>query len=197
MLETQEEERQKEISIDMEMASLTTEAQLLIDRDQLGLPLEIYGPPTTSILTGGICALVFTVSVAGFSLYVLVWNLVRTPFSWSIIELNSGFLFGLSTLILVFFGLSIFVFRNIFRAISDRDRRVVLCTHGAAVLQGRNSESFRWQEVLTIFALSRYKARPIYTVHCHDGRKFVFQDLSGIEQLAESINVQVARANHS
>jgi hypothetical protein len=192
----------------MEMASLTTEAQQLIKQDELGLPLETYGPPTTSALTGGVVSLIVAASLAGFCIYVLVWNIARTSFSWSIIELNRGFLFALSVLILWSLFFSIVGFRSIFRAISNRTKRIIICTHGVAVLQGGNAESFRWQEVLTSFALPHYKTFPsftlprykvclIFTVHCRNGRKFVFQDLSGIEQLAESIEVQVARAKLS
>ena len=181
------------------MAGLTTEVQRLIERDQLGLPLEIYGPPTTLTLTGGIAALIVAVSLVGFCIYVLILNFAHTSFSWSIFELNSNkeFFFELSIFLLLSVPCFIVGLQSIFKAISNRDRCVVFCAHGVAVLWGRNFESFRWQEVLTIFTPPRYKRRLIFTVHCHDGRKFVFQDLSDIEQLAEHIDVYVARAKQS
>lgn len=181
----------------MEYASLTTEAEQFIERDELGNPLQVYGPPTASTLTSNIFALVLLVSMGGFCLYVLIWNMVRVAFSWSVIELNGGFILALSIFFLASLAAFIFCARNIFKAISNRNRRVVICTHGVAVVERRNTESFRWQEVLTVFTLPRYKARPIYTVNCRDGRRFVFQDISGIEQLAESIEVRVARAKKS
>src|SRR5579859_1967289 len=176
------------MEMSMSMESLIAEAQRRIERDQLGLPLNIYGPPTALTIIGGMIALVVAIAMAG-----MVWLSFSMP-SENGIFLNV-FVAFLAVILMIF--LSVMSFQSLSRALSDRNMRVVICTRGVAFLRGRDYESFRWQDVLTTFSLTRYKKRPIYTVHCQDGRKFVFQNLSGIEDLAESIDVHVARAKRS
>ena len=95
----------------------------------------------------------------------------------------------------------------IFGAIYNHGIRAVLCTYGVAYVRPSSSDSFRWQDVLTTFhrvniytshnqstGATTTSVRHTYTVHCHDGRKFVFKPpLARVEDLGESIEVQVAR----
>ncbi|HTK07243.1 MAG TPA: hypothetical protein VL485_08745 [Ktedonobacteraceae bacterium] len=166
----------------MEMAGLSEEAWRLIARDELGSPLEIYSPPTVLNLTIGIVALVIDVLIVEFTFHSMSPN---APV--------------LAVFFLLFYAIVISIIGvwYIFKAVSDRDMRVVICTRGVAFLNGSNSGGFRWQDVLTTFYSAGRKKLSTYTVHCQDGRKFVFQNLSGIQKLAENIDVRVARAKQS
>ena len=69
-----------------------------------------------------------------------------------------------------------------------------------------SADAFRWEQVLMVFnktsvstRQNQYGGRSTrvhhkYAVHCHDGRRFVFDNsLSHVEDLAEKIEVEVAR----
>ena len=113
-----------------------------------------------------------------------------------------GIVFPLFGVLFFFSGLW-----NIFRAIYNHGIRAVICTYGVAYVRPSSADSFRWQDVLTTFhrvnvytshnqssGATTTSVRHTYTVHCHDGRKFVFKPpLARVEDLGESIEVQVAR----
>ena len=124
----------------MSMENLIAEAQQLIERDQLGLPLNIYGPPTALTITGGVAALIVALAMAW-----MAWLAFFAPIPsakggifWNIF---TAFLFVILVILL-----SVMSFQSLSRALSDRDVRVVMCTRGVAFLRGRHYESFRWQD---------------------------------------------------
>lgn len=159
----------------MDMTRLTTEAQQLIARKELGTPLHIYAPPTTSII---LVSIILLGTMLGFA------ALMGAVFS--------------SVYVFIFFGLllAILPLSIIGVALSNRKKRAVVCTLGVALLLPKGSESFRWEDVLTTTHMVASRGGLTYTVHCHDGRRIVFRDFSHIRDLAETINVQVAHAQH-
>ena len=85
----------------------------------------------------------------------------------------------------------------------------MVCTNGVAYVTRKIADAFRWEQVLTVFnktfvthstSHSEYGGTSTtttihhkYAVHCHDGRRFVFDDnLSHVEDLAERIQVEKA-----
>lgn len=156
----------------------------------IGPPRQIYGPPTISNIISG-----FMIPVsAGIMVWLSIF--VSSSVSSSHSALNTAIML-LYLVVLLLGGMGLWY---IFGAISKRNTRVVLCTHGVAYVQPSGSDSFRWQDVLTTTTTIAARGRAhqvIYTVHCHDGRKSVFKNISSIQDLAESVDVQVARARLS
>ncbi len=116
-----------------------------------------------------------------------------------------GIVFPLFGLLFAGIGLRVFIL-----SILNRNNQAVVCTDGVAYVTRKSADAFRWEEVLTVFnrtSVSRSTTHNEYggttthtsinhkyAVHCHDGRKFVFDDsLSHVEDLAERIEVEVAR----
>lgn len=137
-------------------------------------------------------------------------NTFNTAFStFGTISTIVGIVFSIFGAFFFFFGLWIIV-----RAIHNRGMRAAVCAYGVAFVQPSGSDSFRWEDVLTGFhrmsvnvsttqnqstgfATTTTTIRHTYTVHCHDGRKFVFKSpLAGVQDLREDIEVQLARLKH-
>jgi hypothetical protein len=109
---------------------------------------------------------------------------------------------------LLFFFIGLWI---ILSAIYNHDMRAVVCTYGVVSARPSGIDSFRWQDVLTTFhkvhvststsynqssgyATTRTSVHHTYTVHCYDGRKFIFKSpLAHVQDLGEDIEVQVAR----
>jgi hypothetical protein len=133
-----------------------------------------------------------------------------SPFSFgtdpfSILVHIFGIVFPLFGLIFVAVGLRILIL-----SIFNRNNQAVVCTDGVAYATRKSVDAFRWEEVLMVFnrtfvstntthnehgiASTSTSVHHKYAVHCHDGRKFVFDDgLSNVEDLVERIEVEVAR----
>ncbi len=96
------------------------------------------------------------------------------------------------------------------RAILNRNNQAVVCTDGVAYVTRKSADAFRWEQVLMVFNRTSVSTSETqneyggtststsinhkYAVHCHDGRKFVFDNsLSKVEDLGERIEVEVAR----
>jgi hypothetical protein len=116
-----------------------------------------------------------------------------------------GIIFPLFGLLFASIGLMLFI-----RTILNRNNQAVVCTNGVAYVTRKSADAFRWEQVLTVFNKTSVSTNTThnqyggtststsihhkYAVHCHDGRKFVFDDsLSKVEDLAETIEVEVAR----
>jgi hypothetical protein len=116
-----------------------------------------------------------------------------------------GIVFPLFGLLFVGIGLKIFM-----RAILNRNNQAVVCTNGVAYVTRKSADAFRWEQVLMVFnrtSINRSTTQNEYggtststsinhkyAVHCHDGRKFVFDNSLGkVEDLGERIEVEVAR----
>jgi hypothetical protein len=173
----------------MSTPKLTPEMQQLIAHAQLGPPLEIYSPPPIefTILLG--------IVIFGFVTCIgaLVLTGSRVHFSTDIwgglIMIEYGIIFSVLAVVPVCI---MFI-----TAFSNRKKRAVICPFGVAFLLYEGFGSFRWTEVLTTTRQSGSKRNLTYTVYCHDGRCIVFNGLTGIDMLAEAIDVQIARAHHS
>lgn len=163
----------------MDMASLTTEMQQLIARAELGSPLEIYSPPTELIILGGIV-------VFGFSAFVGFLFLVGSSVNFDTIY---------AVLCFILFGF-ILGFIIIVIALSNSKKRVVICPFGVAFFLSEGLGSFRWKDILTTTRQGGSKSSLTYTIYCHDGRRIIFTGLMGMYMLAETIDIQVARAQH-
>jgi hypothetical protein len=157
------------------------------------------------------------------SIITLLFHPTPSPFSYNPPDTtnNTPFtifhtVFPLLGIFFSFFGL-LFFFLGLWlivSAIYNRGMRAVVCTYGLAFVKPSGSTSFYWQDVLTGFlkvrvttstsynqttgmATTSTSLRHIYTVHCHDGRKFVFKSpLARVQNLAEDIEVQIARMKH-
>jgi len=184
------------------MAHVSPEAQRLIARDRLGTPTKIYKPRTTSSIITGLFVLVFSI----------VWELLAVVIAYVIAAATKS-IFAIFGLALPLIGLIVFGagLRIVFRAIRNRHIRVVVCTHGVAYVMRNSADAFRWEQVLTIFhgvsvststtssqsggTSTSTSIEHTYTVHCQDGRKFVFDSrtLGKVQELAEAIEVEVAR----
>jgi len=202
------------------MTNITQEARNLIERYNLGVPTEVY---RTNALVGIIFGLFFMVFGLAWSLIaatIIDGSLfLRGQSSGPTIDpsLSSGVdLFG--TLAHVFgivfplFGL-LFVgigFMMFLRAILNRNNQAVVCANGVAYVTRKSADAFRWEQVLMVFNRTSVSKSTThneyggtststtinhkYAVHCHDGRKFVFDNsLSKVEDLGERIEVEVAR----
>jgi hypothetical protein len=102
-------------------------------------------------------------------------------------------------LFLIPIWLGLIGFATAFTSISNRKKRAVICTLGVILLAPEGSKSFRWEDVLTTTRRVESDSESqtslgSYTVHCHDGRKIIFNGFAHMEDLAEAIDVQVARA---
>lgn len=162
------------------MVSLTAEMHQFIARTELGSPLEIYSPPTGPMILGGI-------AVFGFTAFVGLLLLTGRSVNLSTISV---------VLSLMLLG-CIPGFIIILIAFSNRKKRVVICPFGVAFFLSRGFGSFYWRDVLKTTRQAGSKSSLTYTVYCHDGRQIVFTGLIGMYMLAETIDVQVARARHS
>ncbi|MBO0792704.1 MAG: hypothetical protein J2P36_17400 [Ktedonobacteraceae bacterium] len=173
----------------MSTPRLTTEMQQLIAHAKLGSPLEIYSPlPIGPTILLGIVMFGF---VACIGVSVLTGSRVHfTTDIWGgITMIEDALLF--SVLGVVPACIMIMV------AFSNRKKRAVICTFGVAFFLHEGFGSFRWKDVLTTTRQSGSKRSLTYTVYCHDGRRIVFNGLTGMYMLAEAIDVQVAHAHHS
>jgi hypothetical protein len=163
----------------MDIPGLTAEAQEFIARKELGNPLQIYEPPTSVTILGGTAGL----GSAAFVAYLFQ--------PWLFFGHGANFpalVFSFLVIVLLICGLA-----PIFIAISNRKKRAVICMHGVAFLTSQGSVSFRWEDVLTTTRFFSSQKRFIYTVHCRNGWRIVFKNLSRIKDLAEAIDVHVAR----
>ena len=198
------------------MANITQEARRLIERDNLGAPTEVY---RTNALAGSIIGLIFIVFGSVWSLITfamlngfrfLIGQSALSPVdsglstgvdTFGIITSIFSIIFPLFGLLFVGIGLMTFV-----RAILNRNNQAVVCTDGVAYVTRESADAFRWEQVLMVFDKKSVSTRQNkdggrstrvhhkYAVHCHDGRRFVFDNsLSHVEDLAEKIEVEVAR----
>lgn len=169
----------------MGRASPPIEAQQLIARDQLGPPLEIYTSPTFSTLAAGIFMLTGAVASTWFMFYLFS----RFGALSLALDILAFFSYGIWVILSSLSG-----FLNISRAISGRKTCIIHCAHGIVFLQGSISDSFRWPDVSTTYSVTSRWNGLIYTVIRRDSRRFVFQNLSKLEELAALIDAEVARA---
>ncbi len=189
-------------------ASLTEETRQLIIQNRLGDVQDVYKPHFRSIIAGS-----FLMAVGIFLTGGPVYGTFRTgpPSPSDLPTLLIVFsLLALLSLYLLFLGV-----RKIFLTASNPDMRVVACQHGIAFVRRSGSAGFYWQDVQNTFkrqvnlfpnissgdatdiliALIRFcSIRRSYTIHCRDGRKFVFQEpLTRLEDLAERVETHVRR----
>ncbi len=187
------------------MASLTARAQQIIMRNNLGSPMEVYGPHTIASIIGGLFVMAFAAVWIWFALSITgstllppgssVFNVLSPGAAIGTLPTSDSFsgadaFFSLFRLIFPLFGVLFLLLGlgSIFRAIYNQGMRVVVCTNGVVVIQPSGSGSFYWQDVLTVFhkvqvSSSRNQStgatstsiRHAYTVHCRDGRKFVLK----------------------
>ncbi len=214
------------------MANITQEAQRLIERDNLGIPTEVYKP---NVIIGIIFGLIFMIFGSAWSLITLILidgsrflmqqssspsidpsslssiDPSMNPMPSSGVDLFGtiasifGIIFPLFGLLFVGIGLMMFV-----RTFRNRSNQAVVCTDGVAYVTRKGADAFRWDQVLMVFNRTSVSTSTThdangftststsvnhkYAVHCHDGRKFVFDNsLSHVEDLAERIEVEVAR----
>ena len=115
-----------------------------------------------------------------------------------------GIVFPLFGLLFAGIGLMIFM-----RTILNRNNQAVVCTDGVAYVTRKSADVFRWEEVLRVFNRTSISTSTMhheyggtststsinhnYAVYCHDGRKFVFDNLGRVEDLGERIEVEVER----
>lgn len=173
----------------MSTPRLTTEMQQLIAHAELGSPLEIYSPPPIgpTILLG----------IAMFGFVACIGVSILTG---SRVHFTTGIWGGLTMIedALLFSVLGVVpACIMIMVAFSNRKKRAVICPFGVAFFLSEGLGSFRWKDVLTTTRRSGSKSSLTYTVYCHDGRRIVFTGLIGIYMLAEAIDIQVARTQHS
>lgn len=197
------------------MAKITSEAQQLVSRSHLGNTITVYGPHTVATIIGGLFLATF-----GIAWFLVVGTLMGSPLvparlipipsqattqpppTPDIIPLIFSVGFPLFGLIFALIGLYLIV-----RAIRNRDSRVVVCTAGLAYLTTTIADTIRWEQILTVThrmdvtthhheQSSSTSVRHRYTIHCHDGRKFLLDShLLGrkVQELAETVEVQRAR----
>ncbi len=219
------------------MPNITQEAQRLIERDNLGIPTEIYKPNIIGSIITSIIVIVIGIGwsivaafvVNGLGIFMgLTSSQTIDPSSLppnidpsslpsissapsSGIDLFSsmstilGIVFPLFGLLFVAIGIRIIV-----KALRIRNNRAVLCTNGVVYVTRNSADAFRWEQVLMVFNKTFASTSTThdehgfertsttihhqYAVHCHDGRKFVFDGrLSNVEDLAERIEVEVVR----
>ncbi|HEY7347544.1 MAG TPA: DUF6585 family protein [Ktedonobacterales bacterium] len=200
------------------MASLTPEAQQLISKYRLGASTAVYQPNTVLKIIG------FLFLAAFFA----AWTLFTAAITNSPLLPNDLHLFDSSPLstsepifqvVQILFPLVgllgiVYSLWQIVKAIGNSGARAVVCTHGAALVTSRRADAFRWQDAITVthnVKVSRSthqsasgvtststSVRHRYTVHCHDGRKILFDSaLFGgkVQKLGETLQVEVARWN--
>jgi hypothetical protein len=202
------------------MANITQEARQLIERYNLGIPTEVY---RTNALVGIIFGLIFMVFGIAWSLIAAIvidgslfligqsseQNIDPSLSSgvdlFGIVAHVFGIVFPLFGLLFVGIGLMIFL-----RAILNRNNQAVVCANGVAYVTRKSADAFRWEQVLMVFNRTSVSSSTTqneyggtststsvnrkYAVHCHDGRKFVFDNSLGkVEDLGERIEVEVAR----
>ncbi len=194
------------------MVSITQEAQRLIERDSLGIPTEIYKPNIVGSIV--ISSIIMAIGI-GWSLvaaFVINGLDIFTGTSsfpgidpLSAVPTILGIVFPLFGLLFVAIGLI-----GIVKATLNRHNQAVVCTDGVAYVTRESADAFRWEQVLMVFnktsvststtrneqgfASTHSSIDHKYSVHCHDGRKFVFDDtLNRVEDLAEKIEVEVVR----
>lgn len=202
------------------MAKITPEAQQLVSSSHLGNTITVYGPHTVATIIGGLFLATF-----GIAWFLVVGTLMGSPLvpagllpfpspaatqpppTPDTIPVIFSVVFPLFGLIFVLIGLYL-----IARAIRNRDSRVVVCTAGLAYLTTTIADTIRWEQVLTVThrmdvtthvhqqsnggSTASTSVRHRYTIHCHDGRKFLLDShLLGrkVQELAETIEVQRAR----
>jgi hypothetical protein len=196
------------------MANITQEARQLIERYNLGIPTEVY---RTNALVGIIFGLIFMVFGIAWSLIAAIvidgslfligqsseQNIDPSLSSgvdlFGIVAHVFGIVFPLFGLLFVGIGLMIFL-----RAILNRNNQAVVCANGVAYVMRKSADAFRWEQVLMVFnriSISRSTTHNEYSgtststsvnrkyaVHCHDGRKFVFDNSLGkVQDLRERI----------
>jgi hypothetical protein len=205
---------------DLMMANITQKARNVIEHYNLGIPTEVY---RTNALVGIIFGLIFMVFGIAWSLIAAIvidgslFLLGQSSGQAIDPSLSSGVnLFGIVTgafgiifplFGLIFVGIGLMIFS---RAILNRNNQAVVCTDGVAYVTRKSADAFRWEQVLMVFnrtSVSRSTTHNEYggssestsinhkyAVHCHDGRKFVFDNsLRKVEDLGERIEVEVAR----
>ena len=200
------------------MVYVSPEARQLIGRYGLGGLIETYKPHTILSIIGGMFFIAFALfwivvaaSITQSPLLPSSLLLFQFPFP-SIVSSNSiftvfGIVFPLFGLIFVVVGLLMVI-----RAILNRNIRAIVCTNGVVSIKRKSADAFRWEQVLQTFkkvsvSTTHYRSSTTgasagsstsihytYSVHCHDGRKFVFDSTLGrVQDLAETIEVEVAR----
>ena len=216
------------------MTDITLKAQQLIERDNLGIPTEVYKPNIIGGIIIGIIvmaigigwSLVATFIINGFHIFMGSSSSPSIdPSSLPSIDPSAlpstspssgmdifgtltgifGIVFPLFGLLFVVIGLIIFL-----KTILIRNNQAVVCTGGVAYVTRKSADAFRWEQVLLVFNKTYVSKSTTqnengftsnsttvhhkYAVHCHDGRKFVFDDtLSHVEDLVERIELEVAR----
>lgn len=194
------------------MAHISPEAQQLIARNWLGTPKEIYKPHTILSIIAGLFFLAFAAGWVWLAASITGSSLLPPSLLLFHFQAPSDSVFAIFGIVFPLFGL-IFVGAGlwvVFKAILNRHIRAVVCTNGVAYVMRNSADAFRWEQVLTTFhkvsvstSTTHYQSggtststsiKHAYTVHCHDGRKFVFDSTLGkVQDLAETIEVEVAR----
>ena len=201
------------------MIAISSEAEPLIARYELGASKQVYKPPTiTSIIVGScliafacvwiIIALVITrgplllEQTSGFSSSITPTDPALNTFNMVFTILSIVF----PALGLVFIGVGLKIVIN---AILNRHMRAVLCEYGVAYLERRGADAFRWEQVTTVLdrvsehhnttnrpdgsTTTSITTRHTYTVACKDGRRFIFKGMLRHEDLlVEEIQIAVA-----
>jgi hypothetical protein len=200
------------------MASLTPRAQQLLGTYRLGTLTAVYKPNT---VLNSIGFLVMTAFFAAWTLFAAtLTNSPLLPSNLHLFEVSPPptsepifqvfqILFPLVGLLGIVYGLW-----RIMKAIGNRGARAVVCTHGAALVTSKGAAAFRWQDALTVThnvkvtstthqsasgaTSTSTSVRHRYTVHCHDGRKILFDSAifgGKVQKLGETLQVEVARWN--
>jgi hypothetical protein len=160
------------------MTNITLAAQRLIERDNLGTPIEIYKPNIIgSIIVGSIImaigigwsigtAIVFT----GLGIFIrLTSSQTMDPSTLppnidpsSLPSISSAPSSGIDlfTAIPIILGIVFFLFGLLFgaiglmaivRAMRNRTNQAVLCANGVAYVTRNSADAFRWEDVLMVF----------------------------------------------
>lgn len=204
------------------MMNVPPAAERLIARYQLGQPIQVYRPNTALSVIVGLFVIAFAVawtlivaSITNSSLIPFRLFSSTMPGSTDMTgTVNSvfnilGIIFPLFGVIFLIIGLGV-----ITSAILNSRIRAFVCNNGVAYLMRNGADAFRWEQVLKVFhkvtsstststnqqgfTTTSTRLSHTYTVHCHDGRKFVFNSTLGkVQDLAETIEVQAARAAHA
>lgn len=200
------------------MASLTPQAQQLLSAYRLGTPTAIYQPNTVLHIIG---FLFMTAFFAAWALFAA--TLTNSPLLPSTLHLfavppppTSEPIFQVFQILFPLVGLLGMVYGlwRILKAIGNSSARAVVCAYGAALVTPKGAAAFRWQDALTVThdvkvtrttnrsasgaTYTSTSVRHKYTVHCHDGRKILFDGAifgGKVQRLGETLQVEVARWN--